>query len=76
MGQKNTVPRRINRVEGAAGQIIVSQGPGVLEAWGYPGGLSLVAALPTNLSWSGITTILTAGENLASGALMPGSGAV
>lgn len=34
MGQDNTTPRRINRVEGAAGQVIISGGPGVVESWG------------------------------------------
>jgi len=36
MGQDNTVPRRINRVEGAAGEVILSGGAGVLETWGAP----------------------------------------
>lgn len=36
MGQENTVPRRINGVEGAAGQVMLSGGPGVLEIWGAP----------------------------------------
>lgn len=34
MGQDNTVPRRINRVEGVAEQVMVSGGPGVVESWG------------------------------------------
>ena len=33
MGQENTAPRKINGVEGVAGQLIASGGPGVLEAW-------------------------------------------
>ncbi len=33
MGQDNVVPRRINKVEGAAGQVIVSGGAGVVETW-------------------------------------------
>ena len=33
MGQANTVPRKINGVEGAAGQLIASSGPGQLEVW-------------------------------------------
>ncbi len=33
MGELNTVPMRINGVEGAAGQVKVSGGPGVLESW-------------------------------------------
>lgn len=36
MGQANTIPRRINGVEGAAGQVQISGGPGVLESWGAP----------------------------------------
>ncbi len=36
MGQENTAPRKINGVEGAAGQVILSGGPGVLEIWGAP----------------------------------------
>jgi len=36
MGQDNTVPRRINRVEGVLGQLIQSQGPGVVEKWTNP----------------------------------------
>jgi len=34
MGDQNTVPRRINNVEGAAGQFIVNSGPGVVERFG------------------------------------------
>ncbi|GAF96973.1 unnamed protein product, partial [marine sediment metagenome] len=33
MGQDNTVPRRINNVEGTAGQLIISGGPGQVEEW-------------------------------------------
>ena len=36
MGQANTTPRRINRVEGAAGQVVVCGGPGVDEYWSEP----------------------------------------
>lgn len=36
MGQDNPVPRRINRVEGALGQLIQCQGPGVVEKWANP----------------------------------------
>ena len=36
MGQDNTVPRRINKAEGAAGQVMVSGGPGVNESWADP----------------------------------------
>lgn len=35
MGQDNDVPRRINGVEGAAGETIISGGPGVVETWGH-----------------------------------------
>lgn len=35
MGQENTSPRKINKVEGAAGQVMKSGGPGVVETWGY-----------------------------------------
>ncbi len=34
MGQENTVPRRIDGVEGAAGEVIISSGPGAVETWG------------------------------------------
>jgi len=34
MGQENTVPRKINGVEGAAGDVMQSGGPGVIESWG------------------------------------------
>jgi len=34
MGQDNVVTRRINGVEGALNDVIISQGPGVLEIWG------------------------------------------
>ena len=33
MGQENTAPRKINGVEGVAGQVMVSGGPGTLERW-------------------------------------------
>ncbi len=33
MGQENTAPMKINGVEGVAGQLIVSGGPGQTEAW-------------------------------------------
>lgn len=36
MGDQNTKPRRINGVEGAAGEVIISGGPEVLETWGAP----------------------------------------
>jgi len=36
MGQENTAPRKINGVEGALGQIMQSQGPGVVEQWTNP----------------------------------------
>lgn len=36
MGQDNTTPRRINRLEGAAGQVILSGGLGAVETWGTP----------------------------------------
>lgn len=36
MGELNPVPMRINKVEGAAGQVKLSGGPGVLESWGAP----------------------------------------
>ncbi|MBA7682892.1 hypothetical protein ES703_91248 [subsurface metagenome] len=34
MGQDNTVPRRINGVEGAVDEVMISGGPGVCESWG------------------------------------------
>ncbi len=33
MGQDNEVPRRINKVEGVLGQLMQSQGPGLVEQW-------------------------------------------
>ncbi len=36
MGELNAVPMRINGVEGAAGQVKISGGPGVLETFGAP----------------------------------------
>lgn len=38
MGELNTVPMRINGVEGVAGEVKISGGPGVLETWGAAGG--------------------------------------
>lgn len=38
MGQENTAPRKINGVEGAAGQVMESQGPEVVEQWAFAGG--------------------------------------
>ncbi len=34
MGEENAAPMRINGVEGAAGEVKISGGPGVLESWG------------------------------------------
>ena len=36
MGDQNTKPRSINGVEGAAGQLMQSQGPSVVEKWANP----------------------------------------
>ncbi len=36
MGDQNTKPRRINGVEGELGQLMQSQGPGVVEQWTNP----------------------------------------
>ncbi len=33
MGQDNVVPRRINKVDGAAGEVMESSGAGVAEVW-------------------------------------------
>lgn len=52
MGQDNTVPRRINKVEGAAGEVMVSSGPGVVESWG---------AQPTAGIWTFAETLSPAG---------------
>ena len=41
MGEANTVPRKINGVEGVAGQLIVSGGPGEIETWSKIGSTSL-----------------------------------
>ena len=41
MGQDNEVPRRINNVEGALGQVMQSQGPGVVEKWSNPSDLGV-----------------------------------
>ena len=40
MGELNTVPMKINGVEGASGQMKVSGGPGAVETWKTPGGIS------------------------------------
>ena len=50
MGQDNTVPRRINRVEGAAGQVILSGGPEVVETWGAPAPAVHGAELHTDIT--------------------------
>lgn len=44
MGQDNTVPRRINRVEGAVDEVMISGGPGVCEHWG-----PMVAGVPPTM---------------------------
>lgn len=36
MGELNTVPMRINKIEGAAGQVKLSGGAGAIETWGAP----------------------------------------
>jgi len=84
MGQENTVPRRINGVEGAVGQRMASGGPGVIETWDNKytdaeavaaceaAGLALasgknmkfIANLTADNTWSGMTAVLQAGENL------------
>lgn len=89
MGEVNTVPMRINGVEGAAGQVKTSGGAGVLETWTTPvnaagavaaveaAGLALasgkniklIANLTGDHSWSGLTGVLQAGENLTIGQL-------
>ena len=55
MGQDNTVPRRINRVEGAVDEVMISGGPGVCEHWGA------MAAGLTFTELAGIENHLAAG---------------
>lgn len=82
MGEQNTVPMRINKVEGAAGEVKVSAGPGAVETWellateavaaAEAAGLALssgkniklIANLTADNTWSGISAVLQAGENL------------
>lgn len=49
MGQENPVPRRINKVEDAAGEALLSDGPGAIETWGAPPrvGLDNAPEVPT-----------------------------
>lgn len=70
MGELNTKPIRINGVEGAAGQVKVSGGPGVLETWGAPADVALNNAPGTNLTGSGIFTIATVGEEVDPGEVL------
>jgi len=41
MGQENDAPRKINGVEGALGQLMQSQGPGVVEKWADPSAIGV-----------------------------------
>ncbi len=63
MGELNAVPMRINRVEGAAGQVKVSGGPGVLETWATP------AAVPSGIidMWHGTIANIPAGYLICDG---------
>ncbi len=70
MGDQNTKPRRINKVEGAAGQVILSGGPGVLENWGAPADVALNNAPGTNLRGSGLLTTATVGEEVDPGEVL------
>ena len=46
MGDQNTKPRRINKVEGAVGQVMKSGGPGNVETWGFDDyGLSFIGTV-------------------------------
>ncbi|GAH36735.1 unnamed protein product [marine sediment metagenome] len=58
MGQDNIVPRRIDGVEGVAGQVMVSGGPGVVESWGAMP--AAVWTLHSTLSPAGVATISSA----------------
>jgi len=50
MGQENTAPRKINGAEGTLGQIMQSQGPGVVETWEpNPSSATLVVAASDSL---------------------------
>jgi len=67
MGQVNTIPRRINGIEGVAGQALLSGGPGAIETWGNvvdgPGAIAAVEAAGLDLAsgkYINITSILTA----------------
>jgi len=54
MGQENTAPRKINGVEGALGQIMQSQGPGVVEQWTNPSAIGVDYGLSFYGTVSGI----------------------
>ncbi|MBA7659310.1 hypothetical protein ES703_67287 [subsurface metagenome] len=62
MGDVNTIPRRIDGVEGAAGQVILSGGPDTLETWGGTG----VGSDPVYAAASGGATVVrkTADESI------------
>ena len=65
MGDQNAKPRRINKVEGAVGQVIKSGGPGVLETWGAAGGDAVitVAADNTPATQKGRADVVCSGAN-------------
>lgn len=68
MGQDNEVPRRINRAEGAAGQLMVSRGPGVTEVWSSV--INLLELITADHTYAGFTCLGTAGEALVFGDLV------
>ncbi|MBA7615676.1 hypothetical protein ES703_22961 [subsurface metagenome] len=72
MGQVNTIPRRINGVEGAAGEVMLSGGPGVLETWGAPAPAAHVHAAGDVTSGQ---FPLTRMPRAASGQFLEGNGA-
>ena len=69
MGQANTLPRRINGVEGVAGQVMVSGGPGVVESWADRAALTVgkveVFSGNSPVGWTDLDLSGTVGANPA-----------
>lgn len=57
MGELNDVPTRINKVEGAAGQVKLSGGPGLPETWGDLGSLTVPWTLESKLTPAGAANL-------------------
>lgn len=47
MGELNTAPMKINKVEGAANEVKESGGPGINESWGTSGGATVASGTYT-----------------------------